>query len=191
MGTAGVKRPPMGRGSLAALPRIAYGAGQRALPAALMGTAVPISERSDAPHERCALQGAAPDRAAFHATRSHKRRRGREAPAPERPVASMMPPLVTILSPTFNQERYVSQCIESALAQTYPHWEQIFVDDGSTDATREVIASYRDPRIRLIALPHRGLGALAESYNEALAVARGSLVGILEGDDAWPADKLA
>jgi Glycosyltransferases involved in cell wall biogenesis len=98
--------------------------------------------------------------------------------------------LVSIISPTYNQERYVAQCIESALGQTYPHWEQIFVDDGSTDGTRDVIAGYRDPRIRLIALPHRGLGALAESYNAALAVARGSLVGILEGDDAWPHDKL-
>ena len=99
-------------------------------------------------------------------------------------------PLVTILSPVYNQERYVAQCIESALAQTYGDWEQIFVDDGSTDGTRDVIARYRDPRIQLLALPHRGLGALAESYNAALAVARGSLVGILEGDDAWPADKL-
>ena len=98
--------------------------------------------------------------------------------------------LVSIISPVYNQERYVAQCIESALAQTYPHWEQLLVDDGSSDATREVIARYDDPRIRLITLPHRGLGALHESYNAALAVARGSLVGILEGDDAWPVDKL-
>jgi glycosyltransferase involved in cell wall biosynthesis len=98
--------------------------------------------------------------------------------------------LVSIISPVYNQERYVAQCIESALGQTYPHWEQIFVDDGSTDGTREVIAGYRDPRIRLIALPHRGLGALAESYNAALTVARGTLVAILEGDDAWPPNKL-
>jgi glycosyltransferase involved in cell wall biosynthesis len=101
-----------------------------------------------------------------------------------------MPPLVTIISPVYNQQRYIAQCIESALAQTYPHWEQIFVDDGSTDATRELIEGYSDPRIRLVALPHRGLGALAESYNAALAVGNGSLVAILEGDDAWPADKL-
>jgi glycosyltransferase involved in cell wall biosynthesis len=101
-----------------------------------------------------------------------------------------MRPLVSIVSPVYNQQRYVTQCIESALGQTYANWEQIFVDDGSTDQTREVIATYGDPRIRLIALPHRGLGALAESYNAALAGAGGSLVGILEGDDAWPPDKL-
>jgi glycosyltransferase involved in cell wall biosynthesis len=102
----------------------------------------------------------------------------------------MAPPLVSIISPVYNQQRYVAECIESALAQSYPHWEQIFVDDGSSDRTREVIGGYADPRVRLVALPHRGLAALAESYNAALAVARGSLVGILEGDDAWPADKL-
>ncbi|HET9011018.1 MAG TPA: glycosyltransferase family 2 protein [Gemmatimonadaceae bacterium] len=102
----------------------------------------------------------------------------------------MARPLVSIISPVYNQERYVAECIESALAQTYDQWEQIFVDDGSSDGTRDVIARHRDPRIRLIALPHRGLGALAGSYNAALAVARGALVGILEGDDAWPVDKL-
>jgi glycosyltransferase involved in cell wall biosynthesis len=101
-----------------------------------------------------------------------------------------MHPLVSIISPVYNQARYITQCIESALGQSYPEWEQIFVDDGSTDETRDVIAGCRDPRIRLVALPHRGLGSLAESYNTALGVARGSLVAILEGDDAWPADKL-
>ena len=99
-------------------------------------------------------------------------------------------PLVSIISPTYNQERYVAECIGSTLAQTYGEWEQIFVDDGSSDRTREVIARHPDPRIRLLSLPHRGLASLAESYNAALSVARGSLIGILEGDDAWPADKL-
>src|SRR5690242_11159141 len=99
--------------------------------------------------------------------------------------------LVTIISPTYNQERYVAKCAESALAQTYQEWEQIFVDDGSSDATREIIAGFEDPRIRLVTLPHGGLGNLERSYNAALAASRGSLVGILEGDDLWPPDKLA
>src|SRR4051812_46970983 len=85
-----------------------------------------------------------------------------------------MAPLVTIVSPVYNQERHVAGCIESALAQTYPHWEQIVVDDGSTDRTREIVTRYRDQRIRLLALPHRGLDALGASYNAALAAGTGS-----------------
>jgi glycosyltransferase involved in cell wall biosynthesis len=99
-------------------------------------------------------------------------------------------PLVTIVSPTHNQERFVASCAESALQQTYPDWEQVFVDDGSSDRTLAILEQYHDPRIRVIALPHAGLGSLARSYNAALAASNGSLVAILEGDDQWPADKL-
>jgi glycosyltransferase involved in cell wall biosynthesis len=102
----------------------------------------------------------------------------------------MRRPLVTIISPTFNQERYVASCAESALGQSYPHWEQIFVDDGSTDRTRDVLASFKDPRIRVLSLPHRGLESLEHTYNAALAASSGELVAILEGDDLWPLDKL-
>jgi len=102
----------------------------------------------------------------------------------------MARPLVTIVTPTYNHERFIGQCIESALAQSYAHWEQIVVDDGSSDATAQIVASFRDPRIRLLTLPHRGLKALAESYNNALRESSGELVGILEGDDRWPPDKL-
>lgn len=102
----------------------------------------------------------------------------------------MARPLVTIVTPTYNQERFIAACIESALAQRYDAWEQIVVDDGSDDRTPEIVASYEDPRVRLLRLPHRGLGALAETYNAALGASGGALVGILEGDDRWPADKL-
>lgn len=102
----------------------------------------------------------------------------------------MRRPLVTIISPTYNQEQYVAGCARSALAQTYPEWEQIFVDDGSTDRTREVLAAFDDPRIRVLPLSHVGLADLARTYNAAFEAARGSLIAILEGDDLWPADKL-
>lgn len=103
----------------------------------------------------------------------------------------MTKPLVSIITPTYNQERYIARCMDSVLAQSYDHWEQIVVDDGSGDRTAEIVESYRDPRIRCIRLPHRGLAALGETYNTALAVAKGELIAILEGDDLWPADKLA
>lgn len=112
-------------------------------------------------------------------------------PSPPAPGRSRVePPLVTIVSPVYNQERHVARCVESALAQSYPRWEQVVVDDGSTDRTRQIAGSYGDPRIRVVPLPHRGLGALARSYNSALAASGGSLVAVLEGDDLWPPDKL-
>jgi glycosyltransferase involved in cell wall biosynthesis len=103
----------------------------------------------------------------------------------------MEQPLVTIVSPCYNQERYIAACAASALAQTYPSWEQVFVDDGSTDETCRILDGFQDSRFRVFRRPHRGLSALAEAYNIALAESRGSLVAILEGDDLWPPDKLA
>lgn len=99
-------------------------------------------------------------------------------------------PLVTIITPCYNLERYIGRCVGSAVAQTYPHWEQFVIDDGSTDHSAEIVASFNDPRIHYLQLPHRGLEALAATYNHGMAHARGSLVAILEGDDFWPADKL-
>jgi len=100
-------------------------------------------------------------------------------------------PLISILTVTYNHESYIGPCIESVLQQTYPNWEQIVVDDGSTDKTMQVIRSYSDPRIVPRQNSHRGLEGLAHTYNEALAKSAGELIAILEGDDLWPADKLA
>ncbi|HXT16672.1 MAG TPA: glycosyltransferase [Gemmatimonadaceae bacterium] len=103
----------------------------------------------------------------------------------------MTTPRVTIVTASYNQRRFIGACIESVRAQSYDDWEQVVVDDGSTDGTADVAESFGDPRIRVLRLPHRGLTHLAESYNAALAASRGSLVAVLEGDDLWPADKLA
>jgi glycosyltransferase involved in cell wall biosynthesis len=99
-------------------------------------------------------------------------------------------PRVTVVAPAYNAARYVRQCVDSALAQTFRDFELVVVDDGSTDGTPDIVESYRDPRVRCLRLPHRGLRALAETYNAALAQSSGDLVAILEGDDFWPADKL-
>ena len=62
------------------------------------------------------------------------------------------PPLVTVLTPAYNEAKYLSQCIESVLSQTYQNWEYVIVDNCSQDATLEVARSYaqRDRRIRVI-----------------------------------------
>ena len=99
-------------------------------------------------------------------------------------------PLVSIITPTYNHEQFIGQCVGSVLAQTYTNWEQIIIDDGSTDNTNEVIKTYNDRRIRYIYQKNVGIWKLNETYNKALALANGELIAILEGDDFWPPDKL-
>jgi glycosyltransferase involved in cell wall biosynthesis len=101
-----------------------------------------------------------------------------------------MKPTISIITPTYNHERYIHECIESVLNQTYPNWEMIIMDDGSTDATPAVISRYRDARITYIRKDHQGIDKLGESYNEALQRCKGELILILEGDDYVPAKRL-
>ncbi len=100
-------------------------------------------------------------------------------------------PQVSIITPSYNHEKFIGACIESAIQQTYENWEQIIIDDGSTDQTAEVILSYADPRIRYVHQENRGIEALPHTYNRALEFCNGELIAILEGDDAWPPEKLS
>jgi len=101
-----------------------------------------------------------------------------------------MEPLISVLTPTFNQEKYIRTCIQSMLYQTHPYWEMIIIDDGSTDETPDIVAGYKDPRIRYLRMEHQGIDHLGEIYNHALQESRGELIVILEGDDYIPAYRL-
>ncbi len=102
-----------------------------------------------------------------------------------------MSPRVSVITPTYNHEAYIGACIESVLAQSFSDWEMVVVDDGSTDRTVEVVEGFGDPRVKLIRQDNKGVRRLAETYNTALAASSGELIAILEGDDYWPAEKLA
>ena len=86
--------------------------------------------------------------------------------------------------PTWNRSALLRRALTSVRGQTWPHWEALIVDDGSDDDTREVVASLAeaDPRIRLIARPHEGVGA---ARNAGLAEARGGFVAFLDSDNEW------
>ncbi len=99
-------------------------------------------------------------------------------------------PLVSIITPTYNHEKYIAQCIDSVMAQTYENWEMIIIDDGSTDKTPNIIGRYDDERIKYFRQKNKGIWKLNETYNKALKQANGELIAILEGDDFWPPDKL-
>jgi glycosyltransferase involved in cell wall biosynthesis len=106
---------------------------------------------------------------------------------PNLPSASQDSPLISIGMPAHNAERYVGAAIESVLRQTFGDWELIIINDGSTDATAERIASYRDPRIRWFSQENLGPPA---AYNRALAQSRGRYFAILNADDVCYPDRL-
>lgn len=91
-------------------------------------------------------------------------------------------PLLTVLVPCYNVEKYVTQCLESILGQTYSNIEVICIDDGSTDSTPKILQDFskRDPRIKIITKPNSGYG---HSMNIGLDHASGDFIGIVESDD--------
>lgn len=97
-------------------------------------------------------------------------------------------PLVSIITPTFNRANLVVEAIQSVLKQSYQTWEMLIWDDGSSDATPQIIPTIRDSRITYRRGPNRGQ---AFARNQAMARARGRYIAFLDDDDRWLPDKLA
>jgi len=98
--------------------------------------------------------------------------------------------LVSIITPSYNSEKFISKTIESVLSQTYQKWEMIIVDDCSSDNSNEIIKEYikKDERIRLIKLEKNSGPAVAR--NRAIKEAKGRYIAFLDSDDLWLPDKL-
>src|ERR1044072_4025280 len=102
----------------------------------------------------------------------------------------MAGPTVSIVLPAFNRERSLAATIDSVLTQTFPDWELVVVDDGSSDSTPAIIERYhrRFPgKIRAIAQPNAGVAA---ARNHAITAATGELVAFIDSDDLWPPGNL-
>ena len=99
-------------------------------------------------------------------------------------------PLVSVIMPCYNMEKFIAYTIESVQRQTYPHWELLIVDDASTDGTADIIKSHQnqDNRINLIVKPkHSGI---ADTRNQCLKMAKGHFLAFLDSDDLWHPEKL-
>jgi len=98
----------------------------------------------------------------------------------------MNQPLISCIVPVYNCELYLREAIDSILAQTYRPLEIVVVDDGSTDGTADVVASYG---ARLLYL-RQGNAGPAAARNRGLKLAEGEFVAFLDADDVWHPDKL-
>ncbi|HEX3464923.1 MAG TPA: glycosyltransferase [Candidatus Elarobacter sp.] len=97
------------------------------------------------------------------------------------PPADERVPVVSVAMKAYQHERYVGDAIRSVLEQSFQDFELVVTDDGSTDATAEVIASFGDPRIRFDKLTSNG--GIAAAMNATVRRARGEFVAILNSDD--------
>ncbi len=95
-------------------------------------------------------------------------------------------PLVSVIMPVYNGEKYLDQSIESIFSQTYHPFEIILVDDGSTDNSRKIASSY--PEIKYI---HQENAGHAAARNRGIESAEGSYIALLDADDLWLPAKLS
>ena len=88
----------------------------------------------------------------------------------------------SVIMPLYNKHTYVARAIQSVLSQTHTDFELLVVDDGSTDASVEVVRQFSDTRIRLIQQPNDGVSA---ARNRGVKEARADYVAFLDADDEW------
>lgn len=102
----------------------------------------------------------------------------------------MSTPLVSIITPNFNCSRFITQTIESVLAQTYTNWEMIIVDDCSTDDSYQIALEYAEKDSRIIVIKNEINSGAAISRNKAIEISKGEYVAFLDSDDLWGPEKL-
>jgi glycosyltransferase involved in cell wall biosynthesis len=95
--------------------------------------------------------------------------------------------VVSVVIPVYNARDVIRETLESLFAQTYPHFDVIVVDDGSTDGSGEVVQGYGD-RVRYMVQRNAGVAC---ARNRGIAAARGKYIALLDHDDLWGREKLA
>jgi len=96
--------------------------------------------------------------------------------------------LVSIVVPTYNHSIYLKRALESIINQTYENWEVIVIDNHSTDNTFEVVANFKNNRIKYLKVHNKGI--IAISRNIGIKSANGEWIAFLDSDDWWTRDKL-
>ena len=98
-------------------------------------------------------------------------------------------PVISVIVPVYNVEKYLEKCVQSVLAQTFKEIEILLIDDGSKDASGRLCDQYalKDGRIRVI---HKENGGLSDARNRGIMEARGDYLSFIDGDDYIEPDML-
>ncbi len=97
-------------------------------------------------------------------------------------------PLISLVMPAYNAQRFIAQAIRSVLAQSWQGWELIIVNDGSTDSTGTIVRSFQDERIHWVDRPKCGV---SRARNEGLDLATGEFLAFIDADDILPPESLS
>ncbi len=106
-------------------------------------------------------------------------------------------PIVSIITPNYNGQKFIKNTIESVINQTFKDWEMLIVDDGSTDNSKKIINKYvhKDARIKLLTTDivkfPKFIQGPASARNTAIDAAQGRYIAFVDSDDLWYEDKLA
>jgi glycosyltransferase involved in cell wall biosynthesis len=100
----------------------------------------------------------------------------------------MSGPTVSVIIPTYNHARFLRAALQSVVNQTFTDWEAVVVNNYSEDNTVEIIASFNEPRIRLVNFRNHGI--IAASRNHGISLAKGKFIAFLDSDDEWYPEKL-
>lgn len=99
-------------------------------------------------------------------------------------------PLVSVIMPCYNMERYIADTIRSVINQTYAHWELIVVDDGSTDQTVELVKVFCENNSNIHLSVNKEHLGIAKTRNACIKQAKGRFYAFLDADDLWHPEKL-
>ena len=99
-------------------------------------------------------------------------------------------PLISVITPTYNAEKYIEETIRSVQKQTYQEWEMIIVDDCSTDQTLRIIKEFANLDSRIKVYKQKKNQGAGHARNKALSISDGRFVAFLDSDDQWRPNKL-
>ena len=99
-------------------------------------------------------------------------------------------PLVSVIIPAYNHDKYISEAIESVLNQTFKDIELIIIDDASNDSSKEIIQLFEKKSVKIKSFFHKKNMGIAKTVNECIEIARGKYISHFSSDDVWFKEKL-